>query len=249
MIISGIFGKSNISKIDIEVEFPHEIYANRPFPLKVRIVNKRKLLSGFLFRLYLEGEEALFPYVSVRSGAVEFVTFTIGSRGLHTIDDIHVCSVFPFNFFVRCIKIRKSFDVIVFPEPLVCDIYEEFKEDVKKAGESSHDRTGYHPEMLSIRDYIHGDPLKYINWKATAKTDKLKTKELSSAAVRPVVIDLDETGIRGIEERVSCVTHLVLQLYKRGVPFGLKIGKNIIPPQSTVSQRQRVLKELALYDA
>ncbi len=104
--------------------------------------------------------------------------------------------------------------------------------------------------MISIREYRHGDPLKYINWKATAKTGRLKTKELSSLGHQPIVIDFDRIPIRDIEERLSCVAYSLLQIIKKGyAPVGLKINGRFYEPGASQTHKINMLKELALYRA
>lgn len=249
MVISGLLGKANISGIDVEIEPPAEIYANRPFPLKIGVINKRRYLPGFMFRVHVEGESAFLPFVSVMSESSVYVNFTFEKRGRHSIDELYLCSAFPFNFFVRCRKIKKSFDFVVFPEPKKCQLASYFQERARTSGELPVSKAGFYPEMISIRDYISGDPLRYINWKATAKTDKLQTKELSSASFNPIVIDFDDIDMKILEEKISCITYTVLQLYKNGMPFGFKIRDKLYLPEATNSHKNTVLNELALYGA
>lgn len=247
MVISGLLGKANITGIDIELEPTLEVYANRPFPLKIRSINRRRYLPGFMFRVHVAGESVFLPFISVKSESSAYVNFTFEARGMQRIDELYLCSAFPFNFFVRCRKIKKSFDFIVFPEPKKCELLSHVEERARTSGELPSNKTGFYPEMVSIRDYISGDPLKYINWKATAKIDKLQTKELSSASFNPVVIDFDDIDIKIVEEKISCITYTVLQLYKKGVPFGLKMKDKLYLPETTNSHKKTVLSELALY--
>ncbi|MDO8282763.1 MAG: DUF58 domain-containing protein [Thermodesulfovibrionia bacterium] len=249
MVISGLLGKANITGIDIELEPSLEVYANRPFPLKIRNINKRRYLPGFMFRVHVAGESVFLPFISVKSESSAYVNFTFEARGRQVIDDLYLCSAFPFNFFVRCRKIKKSFDFIVFPEPKRCELLSHVEEKVRRSGELPVNKAGFYPEMISIRDYISGDPLRYINWKATAKTDKLQTKELSSASFNPVVIDFDAIEMKILEEKISCITYAVLQLHNKGVPFGFKIRDKIYLPETTNYHKYTVLNELALYGA
>lgn len=249
MVISGILGKANISGVDIELETPMELYANRPFPLKIRCINKRRYLPGFMFRVHVEGESLFLPFVSVKSESSANIDLTIETRGRHKIDELHLCSAFPFNFFVRCRKIKKSFDIILFPEPKKCQLPSYIEENVRRSGEVPVNKAGSYPEMISIRDYISGDPMRHINWKATAKTDKLQTKELSSSSFNPVLIDFDEIDIKILEEKISCITYTVLYLYKNGVPFGFKINDRLYLPETINSHKAAILNELALYGA
>jgi uncharacterized protein (DUF58 family) len=253
MGISGFFGRRNLTKVDIDAEFPQEIYANKGFPLRVRLKNKRRFLPAFLMRVKIadssaEAEyEARFPFVDKKGDAVRYLNISFNQRGRHEIKDIYICSVFPFSFFVRCKKLDKSFGFIVFPEPKKCEIAAPIEREKISKGERHFDKAGYEADIISIREYIQGDPFKYINWKATAKTGGLKTKELSTLAHQPVVIDFEKINIRNIEEKISCITYMILQLLKKNIPVGLRIGDRFYKPDVSISHKINILRDLALY--
>jgi len=46
MGISGFFGKNNLSSVEVDIEFPQEIYARNEFPLKINLTNKKKTPSS-----------------------------------------------------------------------------------------------------------------------------------------------------------------------------------------------------------
>src|SRR5207237_8379223 len=47
-------------------------------------------------------------------------------------------------------------------------------------GAHRHRRPGSGSELLDLRDYLPGDPPKMIAWKASARRDRLMTKEFES---------------------------------------------------------------------
>ncbi len=253
MGISGFFGKRNLSGIEIDVSLPDEIYARSDFPLKITLVNNRGFLPAFLIRVRLSGREVLFPFVDAKARDHKYVSFSMDERGLATLGDISVCSVFPFNFFVRCRKTDKVFETVVFPLMKKCSLPDLIGRDSRSRGEKSTGRTGYEAEIISTRDYIKGDPLKYIHWKASAKTGRLKTKELSSLSAPPVIIDFDSLLIRNLEERISCVTYIIVKLFRQNVPLGLRIGGALLTHQGGARNEQGragkaiMLRALALY--
>lgn len=261
MSISGFFGKRNLSKIDIDIECPHEIYANKEFPVKIKLKNSRNFLPVFLMDVKVKIDrqslvekeiiplqQAFFPFGDLQKESTKYINISFKKRGKYEIKDIYLCSVFPFNFFIRCKKLTKPFEFIVFPEPKKCESLSISERERQSKGEKLIDKTGFDSDMLSIREYIHGDPFKYINWKATAKTGELKTKELSSLAFQPVVINFEKSPIKNIEERLSCITYTVLQLLKKNIPVGLKIKDKFYKPNVSNSHKITILKELALYE-
>lgn len=247
MGLSGFFGKRNLSKIEPEIELPAEIYANKPFPLKVSLKNSKRFFPGFLLRVSIEGREVLFPFIDVKAGAVKYITLSFNERGRKELADIYICSVFPFYFFTRCRAVKKNIEAIVFPEPIRCDLASHSEDQAKMRGEKTSDRIGYDADIVSIRDYIQGDPLKYINWKASAKTGKFKTKELSSSAGQPIILDFDRIDIKNIEKKISCIAYILLQLYKKNIPVGLRINNRLYKPDSSGAHKISIFKELALY--
>ncbi|MBI5213800.1 MAG: DUF58 domain-containing protein [Nitrospirae bacterium] len=252
MAISGFFGKRNLSKIDIDAEIPQEIFANKEFPLKISLKNLKGFLPIFLMRVKImqDGQryiETLFPFVDKKSYSSGYMDISFKNRGRRGIKDIYVCSVFPFNFFVRCRRLSASFDFIVFPEPKKSALLNVIERQRLSKGEIQTDKTGYESEMLSIRKYVLGDPFKYINWKATAKTGGLKTKEFSSLSYQPIVIDFEKIDIKNIEEKISCIAYMILQLLKKNIPAGLRIDGRFYPPDISNAHKISMLKELALY--
>jgi uncharacterized protein (DUF58 family) len=247
MGISGFFGKSNLSKITLEIEFPLEIYANINFPLKVTLKNKRRLLPVFLLRVHTEYSSILFPFVDVKGESTTYIDVAFGKRGEYKIRDIYISSVFPFNFFTRYKTLNDTFNFIVFPELKRCDLLSFYGKGRRIKGENITDRIGYESDIVSIREYVYGDPLKYINWKATAKTGKLKTKELSTLAYKPIIINFDKVAIKDMEEKLSCIAYSLLQALKKNIPIGLKINKRLFAPGVSRGHKINMLKELALY--
>jgi uncharacterized protein (DUF58 family) len=121
-------------------------------------------------------------------------------------------------------------------------------EQKKPRGEEHSNRIGYDSDMISIRDYLTGDPMKYISWKSTAKTGALKTKEFSTLEFQPVIIEFDKVNIRDLELKISCVTFMILRLFRAGVPFGLAMEGEVYGPNHSKANKMNILRRLALYD-
>jgi len=253
MAISGVFGKRNLSGLDVLIEFPKEIFAETNIPVKVILRNKKRFLPAFLIRVHIRHSDVLFPFGDIRGETARYLSLSFRERGRSQVDDIYLSSVFPFNFFIRYRTIPVVFETLVFPRVKKCDSLGLFDKEQKSPGEEVVDRTGYEGDVVSVRDYIVGDPIKYIHWKASAKTGRLQTKELSSLSRRPVIINFDTLPIRDMEERISCVTYILLKLFRQNVPVGLRIGGTLHKPSSqargerAMALRSAMLTRLALY--
>ncbi len=253
MAISGIFGKRNLSRIDVRIEPPEEIYADTSVPVKIVLRNKRGFLPSFLIRVHVGQNEILFPFAETRNETARYLPLSFPERGRVRIGNIYLSSVFPFNFFIRYRKIPAVFDAVVFPKAKKCELPALFDKDRKSRGEQVADKPGYEGDIISVRNYIAGDPIKYIHWKASARTGRLQTKEFSSLSRRPVIIDFDTLPIKDPEERISCVTYILLKLFRQNIPVGLKIGGALHKPplrslpEGSKAQRLAMLTKLALF--
>ena len=252
MGISGFLGARNISRLRIDIEFPEEIFAKTQIPIKIKLENKRRYLPSFLIRIELDNRfqknTFVIPYIKNGSSEEIHIPIKFDKRGTHQIDKLRICSVFPFNFFIRCKLYKIDKKVVVFPKPIKCEFSSIWQSKPKKRkGENISNKIGYGGDIIGIRNYIYGDPIKYIHWKATAKTGELKVKEFLSLEFQPTIIDL--ASLDGdIEKKLSCATYLILQLYKNLTPFGLKMGKKVYKPELSLKNKRKLLKILANYD-
>jgi len=245
---SGLFGKRNISGVEVTLGFPLEVYANRPFTLAAHVKNTRKIMPLFLGRVLIGGSRALFPFVDRMGESTVYIPFSFPTRGMHELEAVYLESRFPFSFFIRATKLAVSQSVLVFPEPRNC-CQERIWSEVKGAqGKSSGRGPGDSSDLASIRDYSVGDPFKRVNWKATAKTGELKTNLFDTATGRPALIEFGKIDIGDIEEKIAAVSFAIIDLMGRKIPVGLRIGDRAFYPSLSDSHRFSMMKELALYD-
>ncbi len=248
MALSGFLGRHNLKDVEVVFSVPEEIYAGTEFPLVVTLRNRRRFFPVFLMRVHINGRVLVFPFVEAGREEMLYIPWEFNRRGTYRLEGIHICSVFPFSFFTRCRNLSGVHEGVVFARPKQCMLVQESAIAHRRAqGDRSLDSAGFDAEAISVRDYVYGDPLKYVHWKASARTGSLKTKEIASLANEPVVVEFDRISIENIEERISCVTGFILQMHRRGMPVGLQVGGRLLRPALTQQHKRSMLKELALY--
>ncbi len=243
MGISGFFGKKNLSGIEPQIEVPFEIYATVPFSIKVKIKNNKKILPSFLLKVSIEEKSLIFPYVENNETQEKYLQLKLPERGYFQIKEISICSPFPFNFFIRCKNFPIDIKAIVYPKPEKCStkfVGEKGKKKEKEEG-NKISTTG---EIHSIKEYTKGIPLKYIHWKASAKTGELKVKEFSKSYFKSQIVDFDALEIPNLEKKISCLTYIVLSLHKKNIPFKFKLKSKVF---DGFKEKEKILRELALY--
>lgn len=246
MLVSGIFGRKNLRGLDVTLEFPEERFAGSRVPVGIKLINRRRFMPAFLTRVLVDTEEVLFPVATPGSTTVLYHNMVFDHRGRHRIAEIMLASVFPFNFFTRYRRVARDIDLIVFPRLHPCH-QSLLASQTQWRGEASSDHSGYESDLISIRDYVFGDPLKYISWKATAKTGRLKTKELSTTESPTIMIDFNRLNEPNLEQALSCTAFLVVKAMRAGTAVGLTIDGDTYEPGTSSAHKALLLTRLALY--
>jgi len=119
-------------------------------------------------------------------------------------------------------------------------------------------RRGEGREFESMRDYVRGDELRHISWTATARRNKLTTRQYQIERDQTILIALDAgrlmTGRIGDETKFDTAIHASLALMSaasRGgdncglMVFGRRV-KKFLPPKKGIEHLDAVLE--SLYD-
>ena len=246
MAVSGLLGKSNLSKISIRCTPPEEVYDGLPTLFIVNLKNNRRWLPVFLMEVVLQEQSVLFPLVDPGQSKSKSLEAVLQGRGLQRLARVTVRSRFPINFFIRSMAVPIDREVTVFPRPLPCR-YPHQPDHGGMRGADRHGMKGQDGDVSHISDYRGGEPLKMIHWKLSARHDRLKVNELSAATRTPVTINLDAIPAAGLEQRLSYCTFLVTRLLRSGRPVGLRAGTLDIPPEASRQHKLMLLKVLATY--
>lgn len=109
----------------------------------------------------------------------------------------------------------------------------------------------------AIRDYTTDDPMKTINWKASAKTGSLMVNTFDSAQSQKAMIflDVEDTGILKyedlVEEEIALAATMMRRLLRQNIEVGFAYnGKNSDVFLPTNNRGKRIVLErlLAEYD-
>jgi len=246
MSVSGVLGKWNLDKVDFRFLLPDEIYDGMPTLLGIELVNRRRWMPIFLMEITVAGRMVFFPLVEPRQGRQKSVEITLAGRGRRQLPEVAVRSRFPVNFFIRSQGLLIDQEATVFPAPLPCADLRQL--DPGGGSGSQQDwQKGHEGDINRIADYQGGEPLKSIHWKLSARHDRLKVKELSSATRKPVVLDLMALPGSSLEQRLRQATYLVVRWLRDGWPVGLKAGSLELPPAVGKQHKLLLLQTLAHY--
>jgi len=107
-------------------------------------------------------------------------------------------------------------------------------------------------EFHSLRDYIEGDDLRRINWRASARSEVLKVREVEPDGLRRCAVALDTTAHEyspeGFERAVSAAASAIASAAASGLLIRLLIGSRTDQRNTSTSAALHQLADCAVDD-
>lgn len=185
-------GKFDVERRVTNQHGPAEcLWAGTRFTVEVQLVNASRWQLPFVFMV-----ERVPPLAAILRGSVEAsgpvardqplelrYEARCGTAGRVCFDGVQATICDLQGFFVHTIFVRDGRTLRVLP-PLVDargrPAGVKRHNQLPLLGHHAHRRPGTGSELLDLRDYLPGDPPKTIAWKASARRDRLMTKEFES---------------------------------------------------------------------
>lgn len=150
-------------------------------------------------------------------------------RGVYSAGPITISGKDPLGLFPWELQFPKTaVEIIIYPE--IVSFCRPLKQGTT-GGPSTVSNKVYEDrnQYRGLRDYIPGDSLRTINWKASARFSKLQTMEYSNTLSAPacILLDLTTAGYpvkhrnAWIERAISLAASLAASYISRGQPLGL----------------------------
>jgi uncharacterized protein (DUF58 family) len=193
LLVSGILSRLNLAGLQASAVLPGVIHARQEFPSVVTLQNEKAWLSsvsvlvepGFDCPLTsgdpktdpVQTPAAYYLYAAGQSASRRQVRTLISRRGRYQHSILRISSQFPFGFVKRGIRVAPTEEFFVFPEIEPPNEFFEILPLLTGSFESYY--RGMGSDLYSIRDYTEGEDARFLDWKATAKTTKLKMREFT----------------------------------------------------------------------
>jgi len=250
-LVGFLAAGSVLRRTRIEVGLPRRGRAGAPLRVSVRVSNGSRWvpLPPLRWRLRTtrgEDVEVATPAVAPGGDGAGFARMVPAERGRMRVEATEVRTDFPFGLSERRARAAGAeAETLVVPRPLRA----RPSRSSRRSGDarSSARPRGAGEEPADAREYRVGDDARRIDWKATARTERLIYRERRGAIPTAVEVRLDRSGPpgRAFEDRVSRAAGAAADALARGVPFALRSDERELPPRSGALQYRRVLEYLA----
>lgn len=198
--------------------------------------------------------------VTQRSSRTRHLSHLFKQRGVYTLGPTCLRSADPFGIFTLTLYYQEASTVLVTPPVLPLT---QFKVPTGGISGDERYRRGYIERNISdvgLRNYVAGDSLKHIHWRASAHFDDLIVRQLETATTRDwwIVVDLDSSIQAGTGENSTLELCIILaaSLALRGLRERRRVGLAMagaqfvwLEPGSNSAQGWRVLRSLAVAQA
>ena len=115
------------------------------------------------------------------------------------------------------------------------------------SGDEGAARTGEGEHFHSLREYKRGDSLRLIAWRASARHQKLYSREMETPSEDACELNWYLMGGGDTEEKLSILTAWVLRAERRQIPYSLEMPGAGLPADLGETHRDACLEILALF--
>ncbi len=178
-------------------------------------------------------------------------------RGVYPIGPLHILTGDLFSFFTKHERIGESHSIIVYPRLVPLQAFSLPRRDffgVPRATSPVQDPI----YILGTRDYQHGQPAKYIHWKASARHNRLQEKVFEPSVQEKVLLVVDVArfaecnATEGFESSLEIAASLAARLDREGHAVGLITNGSLkgggaasVPVTRNYRQLSAILETLA----
>ena len=200
LILSGVLSSLNFSRLTWRLIEQSPYRVNRKAFVRLEISNAKRFLTTYslwfdmLAELSeLKGRVPLAKRLNPERNVSLEWSFLPKKRGLETISIHRIGSQFPFGFLSKLMPAEKEVKVYVWPERIEYSFNPIGGSEIHFQGQTLK-RKGSGEDLIGIRNYRQGDPMKQINWKATARRQKLMVREMAEDKQPGYILAVDTSN-------------------------------------------------------
>ncbi|MGH9432917.1 MAG: DUF58 domain-containing protein [Terriglobia bacterium] len=209
---SGILSRMVLSGIELEISLPPHIFAEQPLICRLKLLNRKKILPSYSLTISPASQPSsswwrksrsvedngrrilarpvYVPYLPKASTLDQDVELRFSQRGRFMHDGFMLSSKFPFGFIRKKRSIDARQQLLVLPEIVPLESFRAISPALAGEIQSlSRDDRGH--DLFGLRDYRQSDSARTIDWKATARAQRLKVREFSREDGRRIRLILD----------------------------------------------------------
>lgn len=252
---------NNLRGLRLHLQSADAVFAGQPAHVRVHLDNpsgRYRYAVGLQWRrLDADGmaQHEDLVHIDVPSGQRDAVLLQIATtrRGRMTLPPLEVQTRFPLGTFLVWHYWRPDSMVCVYPAPELNPpplpgLHPDDEGPLPTRTSGSHA-----DEMVGLRPYRRGDPLKWVAWKKVARLgpdapNPWVSRDFHEPASGELWLDAARCGLHDLEAQRSRLCAWVIQADALGLRYGLRLGPVVLAPDHGPAHRQQCLEMLACQD-
>ena len=237
----------NLTGVTVTLESAQPAFVGQEVSLPLEVMNDSRatrhgielVLSGS------DGEHQRIDYIPAGKAARVTLRFPALQRGEHNVGTLCLTSAYPLGFMRFLKKFAPSQTYIVYPRP---------GGDARLPSTFVHRRNGRPltelgegDDFAGLREYVHGESQRHIDWRAVARGQPLMTKQFAAEAEGVVYFDFSALHFANVEERLSQLALWIIEAERARRPYGLRLPGTEIPPAVGQPHFHQCLRALSLF--
>lgn len=256
-----VFSSKEPLKITRQVKQRLSLGDDNPVHLEVTNTSAQPIAYTLIegYPLEMQDRSSAFHYVLAPGARKEYhYKYRPGTRGEFEFGDVFVMIRSLFFMVSRSMTIPLKQTIHVYPSVLQMKRYEllVFQQQKTSAGIKKIRRLGNNSEFEQIKNYVQGDELKKINWKATSRRNELMVNQYQEEKSQNIFCVIDKSrnmqmefdGLSLLDYAINSSLVLTNIALRKGDKAGLvtysdKIG-TMLPPERSAGQMRRIQEAL-----
>lgn len=165
-------------------------------------------------------------------------------RGWLALGELKLHTEFPLGLFHAWSYLHFDTRCMVYPKPLP-DAPLPFGTRPDGAGKRA---IAGDDDFAGLRNYVAGDAMPRIDWKAFARERGLQVKQFFTQAGEELWLDFSAAPDRTEEEKLARMARWVLDAEAQGLRYGLRLPDGELPPNNGVAHRDECLRRITLFN-
>jgi len=205
-------------------------------------INNPVDVDRYYLQITLEQTESLA--IKPQSKASISLYSTTTKRGWHTAGTVTLSSTYPLGLFRAWSPLQFNLKTLVYPKPSSQEM--PFPETPSVQAQQGFSQKGT-DDFYGLKEYVSGDSIKHIHWKAFAKGQGLFSKQYGGESSAEIWLDYDNAPGHNTEERLSQLCRWVVDAERAGIHYGFSLPGLKLSPDSGLLHTRKCLEALALF--
>ncbi len=243
-IVSLWYTHKNLLNLEINLQTPRPVYKGEACEFHFTVKNANNN-TRYAIGLQYDRQTPVYMMIPPEGSARGVLSLTGSQRGQFLPKGITIFTRYPTGLFHAWGWLRFEVPILIYPKPAAQTVLQRtFTEQYQGKASTS---TIEGDDFAGLREHRQGESLRHVSWKAYAQGKGLLTKTFQGQGQPSLWIDWSTLQQGSLEDRLSCLTAMVLFAENDNLKYGLKLPGTTIEQQTGLAHRQACLTALATF--